>query len=36
MFVTSANSDKSDESYSGALFELEPGVRGLEPIPFAY
>ena len=34
MFVTSAKDDMSVESHAGALFEVEPGVRGLEPVPF--
>jgi sugar lactone lactonase YvrE len=36
MFVTSAKGDGSEEIYAGALFEVEPGVRGFQPVPFGY
>lgn len=35
MFVTSAAKDRHDETHSGMLFELNPGVRGLPPNLFA-
>jgi sugar lactone lactonase YvrE len=34
MFVTSARDERSDDVYSGALLEVDAGVRGTEPIPF--
>jgi sugar lactone lactonase YvrE len=34
MFVTSAQGDLPDSSYAGALFEIDPAVTGLAPIPF--
>lgn len=35
MFVTSAADGKSDEPHAGALFEVNPGVKGLAPNLFA-
>lgn len=35
MFVTSASLDRPDEPLAGALFEVDPGVRGLLPERFA-
>jgi D-xylonolactonase len=35
MFVTSAAVDRGDEPLAGALFEVEPGVRGVAPNLFA-
>ena len=35
LFVTSAADGKPDEPLAGSLFEVDPGVRGLEPYRFA-
>lgn len=35
MFVTSASRGQPDEPDAGRLFEIEPGIRGLAPTPFA-
>ena len=35
MFVTSASEGREDEPAAGALFEIDPGVRGLAPCTFA-
>lgn len=35
LFVTSASEGREDEPLSGALFELDVGVRGVPPHPFA-
>lgn len=35
MFVTSAADGKPDEELAGALFEVDPGTRGLEPHQYA-
>ncbi|WP_404478451.1 SMP-30/gluconolactonase/LRE family protein [Novosphingobium sp. BL-52-GroH] len=35
LFVTSAAKGLDDEPLAGSLFEVDPGVRGLPPIPFA-
>ena len=35
LFVTSAATGTSNEPLAGALFELDPGVRGLAPVAFA-
>lgn len=35
LFVTSAAIDRLDDPMAGALFEVEPGVKGLAPFQFA-
>jgi hypothetical protein len=35
MFVTSAAVDRPDEALAGALFEIDPGAKGLPPNLFA-
>jgi len=35
LFITSARIGKEDEELAGALFETDPGVRGLPPAQFA-
>jgi xylono-1,5-lactonase len=35
MFVTSASLGTTGEPHAGALFEIDPGVKGLAPTPFA-
>jgi sugar lactone lactonase YvrE len=35
MFVTSAAVDHGEEPLAGALFEVDPGVRGVAPNLFA-